>query len=841
MNLNPILIVIVRPSAYIHSEAFRESVELLHSFLVAKLFIVEIQEISPGDINTLEPLRPKIIFGAHLDAEIRPSENHVIVNLEQLSSASLAGSYLSLLKNSWFLDYSTSHTDGLLASNKDRCLGFLGLTGQQLAGRNSLSASKTEELLFFGSVTNRRETAIKKLREEGLPVRIISGIYGPELWPWIARCKAVLNIHAYDCDTPFESVRLSALLSNAIPIISEQSIMNPWDRWLIDSGLPFFSFENCTSTTITSLQSSAEVSAQLIAKKTKEQDSTYRLIRLAEWCGEVSSKSEVKCPVRPWGLKIEGLHAGCGRKKIPTMINLDINPSLEPDVSHNICDPSIVNTQYFDVSRNQTIELGRSSLSTIVSDCTFEHLQDISSAMKNCRDLLVPGGMLYLKVPYDLSFGAWQDPTHKHPFNEKSFLYFYDWAWYLGWSEWGLKTLNIRPVLSDSGRRLREQGKSIDELACIPRAIDSLEVLMAKRLLPPARVLATAESNSDNKADQRRDQLIKNYQIKSLYKPSHAIATLLFDSNPDLWQTPAWLQRLKSCDSLSSAPRGLLPSVSVVTPTTSARLSFLANCCIQILQQTYPLNLIEWLIVPDEMSIDLQRLVDAANGIIDIRIVLPSHLPATIGAKRNLCLAHAQNEIIVHFDDDDFYFPNRIFAAVDALLQGANPFSYAGCNELPIYFLATEDLWLSTPSSNMACAGSFAYSRELASRTFFDDKVSNGEEFSFTRNYTLPLLKIEPLDCMVCLAHSNNTFDKNNLRRAGESSWIKKTSLKKSDEIPYLCANETFLRLRDIASDRLALPQVIDILSAEAKAISIVGSIDKWTQPLRNLLNFDSK
>jgi len=835
MNSNPILILIIRPRGYVHAEAFRESAELLHFFLASNSFNAEIQEVAPGDIKTLDPLTPKIIFGAHLDSEISPSSSHVIVNLEQLSRPSTPASYLTLLRHSWFLDYSISHVETELASNNDNCLGFLGLTGGQLVGSNSAITAKTDELLFFGSITSRREAAIQKLRKEGLAVRVISGIYGPELWPWLSRCKAVINIHAYDSCTPFESVRLSSLLANGIPVISEKSIMNPWDKWLIDFGLPFFSMDECSAKVISELQSFAEASAYKIAAESSKKNACDRMARLIEWCGNYVATDEIECPIRPWGLKIEGLHVGSGYKRIPTMINLDINESLEADIVCDICDPSILDSQYFDRILNQTVSLTRNSLATIISDCTFEHLHDLPVAMKNCRDLLVPGGMLYLKVPYDLSFGAWQDPTHKHPFNEKSFLYFYDWAWYLGWSEWGLKPLNIRPVLSAFGSRLREEGKSIDDLSCIPRAIDSLEVLMVKRMLPLPTNPLIDKCNAGKTEDVSREQLLHSYQTKSLYKPSHAISTLLFDSIPEVWQTPSWWQRLKSFKDLTSAPIKHLPTVSVVTPTTCARLPFLANCCIQILQQTYPLDLIEWLIVPDQMSSELQEIIDVAKGVLNIRVVVPSNPPASIGAKRNLCLTQAHHEVIVHFDDDDFYFSNRITAAIDALLKGSDPFSYAGCNQLPIYFVNTSDLWLSTPTSNLACAGSFAYSKELGKRTFFDEQVSNGEEFSFTRNYTIPLLKIDPLDCMVCLAHSSNTFDKDNLRSGGESPWIKKASLNKYDNIPYLCTSESFARLDNIASKRLEFSAVLNLLRVELSAVAIYRSVNSWVRPLRSL------
>jgi hypothetical protein len=54
-------------------------------------------------------------------------------------------------------------------------------------------------------------------------------------------------------------------------------------------------------------------------------------------------------------------------------------------------------------------------------------VRDLPQLMGNFLNLLVEEGELEIVVPYDLSLGAWQDPTHVRAFNENSWRYYCDW------------------------------------------------------------------------------------------------------------------------------------------------------------------------------------------------------------------------------------------------------------------------------------------------------------------------------------------------------------------------------------------------------------------------------
>lgn len=103
--------------------------------------------------------------------------------------------------------------------------------------------------------------------------------------------------------------------------------------------------------------------------------------------------------------------------------------------------------------------------------------------------------------------------------------------------------------------------------------------------------------------------------------------------------------------------------VSVITPTFG-REQFLPLAHRSFLAQTYP-NL-EWLILDDSPAPSAYL-----RGVDDPRIRY-SHSAdrLRIGRKRNRLIAQADGDIIVQFDDDDFYSPKYVDRMVSRLNEG---------------------------------------------------------------------------------------------------------------------------------------------------------------------------
>lgn len=167
------------------------------------------------------------------------------------------------------------------------------------------------------------------------------------------------------------------------------------------------------------------------------------------------------------------LNLGSGRDWREDCINADIERRVKSDWCLDI-----QNVHWGErlITRLGEFTVQRGMFSKILANDVLEHLPDLVKAMTNCKDLLADGGEMHIHVPYDLSLGAWQDPTHVRAFNERSWAYYTSWHWYLGWEDrFFLKHMEFR--LSKFGESLKLPQ---DEVLRTPRAVDSMFVILQK-------------------------------------------------------------------------------------------------------------------------------------------------------------------------------------------------------------------------------------------------------------------------------------------------------------------------------------------------------------------------
>ena len=133
----------------------------------------------------------------------------------------------------------------------------------------------------------------------------------------------------------------------------------------------------------------------------------------------------------------------------------------------------------------------------------------------------------------------------------------------------------------------------------------------------------------------------------------------------------------------------------------------------------------------------------------------------TIGAKRNMACAEAKGEIILHWDDDDWYASHRVSYQVDALLREGT--GVCGINRL-LYFRpetgtaweyvwpAEQKIWLS--------GSTLCYTREFWTGNRFPE-INVGEDAYFVWNAQADQISVLPDSTFhVGIIHQHNTSPK---------------------------------------------------------------------------------
>lgn len=213
--------------------------------------------------------------------------------------------------------------------------------------------------------------------------------------------------------------------------------------------------------------------------------------------------------------------------------------------------------------------------------------------------------------------------------------------------------------------------------------------------------------------------------------------------------------------------RGTLrPFVSVICPTYNRR-SFLPNLIHQFNYQTYPQEYMELIILDDSPQTNADIIPSQANIryiYLDEKLILSK--------KRNVLNSLITGDIIVCFDDDDYYSPERVAHAVHQLI--VSKCQIAGSSTIHLYYTKLNKILRFGPyAKNHGTNGTFAYTKEyLINHSYLDDK-HQAEEAHFTNNYTEPLVQLDPFKTMLCIAHDNNTVNKDKFIVQGKDDGLK--------------------------------------------------------------------
>lgn len=207
-----------------------------------------------------------------------------------------------------------------------------------------------------------------------------------------------------------------------------------------------------------------------------------------------------------------------------------------------------------------------------------------------------------------------------------------------------------------------------------------------------------------------------------------------------------------------------LPTVSIVTITRD-RGEFAWIMLNNWVNIKYPREKLEWIILDDSQDRSEYNLADYIPQ--DDPAIKYYHLstPLRVCDKRNAAVELASNEIIIHMDDDDYYFADGVLAKVRVILeykcQGvlSNPIGVYDMTSRKSYITMDGNQSKIKKNTNMCSEASFAYRREYWERHKFysTDERGTNEGISFIGKRFHDWVNLHFLFNMISITHAKNT------------------------------------------------------------------------------------
>jgi hypothetical protein len=160
---------------------------------------------------------------------------------------------------------------------------------------------------------------------------------------------------------------------------------------------------------------------------------------------------------------------------------------------------------------------------------------------------------------------------------------------------------------------------------------------------------------------------------------------------------------------------------------------------------------------------------------------------------------YCKGSIIIYVDDDDYFPQERVSHSVDALLNAKNGELIAGSSEIYLFFKKQGLYQFGPYRPNHATAGTFAFKRELLNQTKYDENSCIGEESVFLKNYTIPMIQLNPIKTILVFPHEHNSFDKHTLLNKSNAGPIQKSNKSIDDFIK----GENSLMIKDFFINKM--------------------------------------
>ena len=191
------------------------------------------------------------------------------------------------------------------------------------------------------------------------------------------------------------------------------------------------------------------------------------------------------------------------------------------------------------------------------------------------------------------------------------------------------------------------------------------------------------------------------------------------------------------------------PLVSCIMPTAN-RSKFIPSAINYFLNQDYPNK---ELIIIDDGKESVAHLIPKDSKIH----YFFTNPVGTIGVKRNVACEKANGEIIMHWDDDDYYAPDWINILVNGLqTSGAD---IAGLNRVLFYSAITDQKFVYEDSEEdkpWLCGATMTYWKSFWKLHPFPD-LQVGEDYSFVWNTKAKVFAVDYFYGFTSILHPHNT------------------------------------------------------------------------------------
>eukprot|EP01050_Picozoa_sp_SAG11_P025203 SAG11_NODE_5608_length_1510_cov_1.308292_2_plen_404_part_00 len=216
----------------------------------------------------------------------------------------------------------------------------------------------------------------------------------------------------------------------------------------------------------------------------------------------------------------------------------------------------------------------------------------------------------------------------------------------------------------------------------------------------------------------------------------------------------------------AAAIDGGLPSVCIMVPT-NGRPEFVAHALAMIEKQDYP-RLPMAVVVVDDSAPGLQAQPQAHSDRIEVQYLRPMQQMA-VGAKRNLAAATCRADVVVHWDDDDFFGPRRLLEQLGPIAR--NEADVTVFEHKFTYFLQKDEAFavnnVVVPSWGPHF-GTLVWRRALfAKQQVRFPNTSRAEDYGFAQDAVRAGAKLALVDSdsdgggakhFVCVRHTQNTW-----------------------------------------------------------------------------------